>query len=68
MCIKKKNYFAGEIVSNIEQFNYWEIIYLRWQDCNYIYYTVLEECCDLKYMILWHYNYKTTKTIIVIKK
>ena len=29
ICMKKKNYFAGEIVSNIKQFNYWEIIYSR---------------------------------------
>ena len=29
MHMKKKNYFAGEIVSNIKQFNYWKIIYLR---------------------------------------
>ena len=29
MHMKKKNYFVKKIVSNIKQFNYWEIIYLR---------------------------------------
>ena len=29
MHMKKKNYFAKKIVSNIEQFNYWEIIYSK---------------------------------------
>ena len=68
MRMKKKSYLAGEIVSNIEQFNYWEVTYSRWQDCNHARYTVPEECRDPKCMVPWHYDHKAAKAVAVVEE